>query len=107
MTERIQRYGTFDSHRTYISSALTHIILKSTLTELNYVPPHLPLLRGQVQNMFNEILFEMGFVEPQAFFHNFPYSQKYDLIRSTPYHWQLCISQFCDITKGLTGSLGL
>ena len=23
------------------------------------------------------------------------------IIRLTPYHWQFCISQFCDITKGL------
>ena len=35
----------------------------------------------------------------KPFFHNFLYSQKYDLIRLTPYHWQPCISQFCDITK--------
>ena len=38
---------------------------------------------------------------PQTFFHNYPYSQKYDLIRLTPYHWQPCISQFRDITKCL------
>ena len=38
---------------------------------------------------------------PQTFFHNSPYSQKYDLICFTPYLWQPCISQFCDITKGI------
>ena len=56
-----------------------------------------------------EILLETGFIEemrttwankqvPQPFFLNFLYSQKYDLIRLTPYHWQPCISHFCDIT---------
>ena len=38
---------------------------------------------------------------PQTLFHNFLYSRKYDLIRLTPYHWQPCILQFCDIKKGI------
>ena len=33
-----------------------------------------------------------------AFFHKF-YLQKYDVIRLSPYHWQPCVSQFCNITK--------
>ena len=37
---------------------------------------------------------------PQTFFHIFLYSRKYALIHLTPFHWQLCISKFCDITKG-------
>ena len=60
-----------------------------------------------------EILLEIGcFIEeirttwgdkevPQTFFHNSLYLRKYDLIRLTPYHWQTCISQFCDITKSI------
>ena len=38
---------------------------------------------------------------PQTFFYNFLFLQTYDLIRLTPHHWQPCISQFCDITKGI------
>ena len=34
-------------------------------------------------------------------FHNSPYSRKYVLIRLTPYHWQPCVSQFCDVAKGI------
>ena len=69
-----------------------------------------------------KILLEIGFIEemrttrgnkevPQTFFHISHSSRKIILIRLTPYHWQPCISQFCDISKGLlyisTGSLGL
>ena len=69
-----------------------------------------------------KILLEISFTEetrtrrgnkdvPQTFFHNSSCSRKYVLIRLTPYHWQICILQFCDMTKGLswisTGSLGL
>ena len=63
-----------------------------------------------IKNMLIEIVFVVkmrttwGNKEvPQTFFHNYPYSQKYHLIRLTPYHWQLqpCISQFCDITNGM------
>ena len=36
----------------------------------------------------------------QTFLENSRYSIKYD-IRITQYHWQPCISQFCDITKGI------
>ena len=32
-------------------------------------------------------------------FHNSLYSQKYDLIRLTPNHWQPCILQFYDVAK--------
>ena len=39
---------------------------------------------------------------PKPFFHNLPCLRKHDLIRLTPYHWQNCISQFCDITKDTT-----
>ena len=71
---------------------------------------------------FKELFLEIGCIQemrttwgniqvPQIFFHDSPYSRKYDLIRVTPYHWHPCISQFCNITKGLlqnsTGSLGL
>ena len=38
---------------------------------------------------------------PKPFFNNFLYLRKYDLICLPPYHWQPCISQFCDITKGI------
>ena len=34
-------------------------------------------------------------------FYNFLYLLKHDLTRLTAYHWQPCISQFCDITKGI------
>ena len=50
---------------------------------------------------------------PQTFFHDSPYSRKYVLLRLPPYHWQTCISQFCDIKKDLyllsisTGCQGL
>ena len=73
-----------------------------------------------------EILLKIGFIEEmrttwgneavsQTFFHNSPYSRKYDFIGLTPYHWQPCILQFCDITTSqktycwsvLIGSLGL
>ena len=52
-------------------------------------------------------------VPNQTFFHDSSYSRKYDLMRLISYHWQFCISQYCNITKGLlqisrpTGSLGL
>ena len=56
-----------------------------------------------------QIMLESGFIEEmrttlgnkeaiQTFFHNSPYSQKYDLIRLTMYHWQPCL-QFCGIIK--------
>ena len=59
-----------------------------------------------------EILLKIGVIEemkttcgnkkvPQTFFHYSLYSQKYHLIRLIPHHWQLCILQFCDITKGI------
>ena len=63
--------------------------------------------------MLKEILLEIGFIKeirttvlevikvPQTFFHNFTYSQKYDLVHLTPYHRQPCILQFCYITKGV------
>ena len=62
--------------------------------------------------IYKEILHEIGFMEemrntegnkevPQTIFHNYPYLQKYVLIRLTPYHWQSCILQFCNITKGV------
>ena len=38
---------------------------------------------------------------PQTFFQNFFYLGKYDLILLTSYHWQTCISQFWNITKGI------
>ena len=38
---------------------------------------------------------------PRTFFQNLPYLRNYVLIRLTLYHWQPCISQFCDITKGV------
>ena len=37
----------------------------------------------------------------RKFFLNFLYWRKYDLIRLTPYHWQPCILQFCDIKKAV------
>ena len=36
----------------------------------------------------------------ETFFYDSPYMQKYDVFRLTPYLWQPCISQFCEITKG-------
>ena len=74
-----------------------------------------------MNEVLKEILLEIGIIEemettlgdkemPQTFFHNFPYSQKYDLICLTSHHWQPCISQFCDISQRVlyisTGSLG-
>ena len=58
-----------------------------------------------MKNLIKETLLGVIFIEemritcgykevPQTFFHNAPYSQKYDLIRLTPNHWQPCISQF-------------
>ena len=69
-------------------------------------------LKFWINLLFKEILLEIGFIEemrttsgneevPQTFFHNSLYLQKYDLIHWTSYHWQPCILQFCDITKGL------
>ena len=63
-------------------------------------------------HILKEILLEIGFVEemrstwgnkevPQTFSPNTPYSRKYVLICCTPRHWQPCVSQFCDITKGV------
>ena len=63
-------------------------------------------------NFLKEIQLEIGLIEemrtiwenkevPQTFFQNPLHSQKYVLHCLTPYHWQFCISQFCDITKGL------
>ena len=37
----------------------------------------------------------------QTFFLISLYFQKYDLNRLTLYHLQSCVSQFCDITKGI------
>ena len=62
--------------------------------------------------IFEEILLEIGFIEemrttcgneevPQTFFLYTPCLRKYTLIRLTSYHWQPCILQFCDITKGM------
>ena len=58
------------------------------------------------------MLLEIDFIKElrwQTFFHNFPFSQKYVLIRLALYHCQTRILQFCYITKGLlhisTGSL--
>ena len=58
------------------------------------------------------MLLEIGFIEKmrttcdnkevsQTFFHNFLYLRKRSLIRLDPYHWQLLISQFFDIIKGI------
>ena len=71
-----------------------------------------PLFSLFIALRFKEILLKIGFIEelrttrgnkelPQTFFHYSPYSQKYVLIRLTLYHWQPCILQFCDITKGV------
>ena len=52
------------------------------------------------------LFFTQVFVDPNPigaanFFCNFPQLGKYDLIRFTPYHLQLCILQLCDITKDM------
>ena len=71
------------------------------------------LLQTRRKWLLKAILLEISFIEemrttwgnkdvPQTFFHYFLYSQKYNLFRLTPYHWQLCISQFCD-NKGNFG----
>ena len=57
-----------------------------------------------------EIRLEIGFIVemettksnkevPQIFFHSSPYSQKYDLIRLTPYHWQPAFLNFMTSQK--------
>ena len=59
-----------------------------------------------------EILLEISFIEemrttwgnkevPLIVLRTFLYSRKCDLVRLTADHWQLCISQFYDITKGI------
>ena len=61
---------------------------------------------------FKEMLLKIDIIEemrttcsnkqvPQTFFHNYFNMQQYDLICLTTYHWQPCILQFCDITKGV------
>ena len=56
------------------------------------------------------ILLEIGFIEemrttesdekvPSAPPSLFPFSAKMNLTRLTPYHWQLCARNFCDIKK--------
>ena len=58
-----------------------------------------------------EILLEIGIIEemkttygpdkevPHIFFHNSPFFAKIQFNQFNSVHWQLCFSQFCDITK--------
>ena len=43
--------------------------------------------------------FNVGILLSKTFFQNSPYLQKCVFIRLTPYCWQSCILQFCDIEK--------
>ena len=88
--------------------ALVDVIFRGLKTG-NMIQQHEQGCCGHVP--LKEILLEISFIEEirttpgnkevlQTFFPQFPYSQKYVLIRLTPYHWQPYISQFCNITKG-------